>query len=429
MSGNKIGFWAVFALVTGSQIGTGVFMLPASLAPYGGYSLAGWVISGCGAVVLALVFGLLCARFPQTGGPHVYVSQAFGPVAAFFTGWTYWVISWVSTTAVVVTAIGSLSPFLGGLSSTYYLLLEIVLLFTITVLNLKGVKTAGGAEIFLTLLKFVPLLIIPLAALAFFDAGNMVVEPQVASLPMSTLLGQVALLTLWGFIGVESATAPAGAVENASKTIPRAIIMGTICVALLYLINSVGIMGLIPGGELVHSKAPYVDAVQRMFGGNWHFGIAIIASIVCIGTLNAWMLTSGQIVLGLAQDGLMPKFFGKRNENDAPVVGIIVSCLGITPLLVLTANESIAQQVTAIIDFSVTAFLFVYLACAVALLRVLFRERGKYFLLQVFLGSVAVSYCGWVIYETSVKTLLIASFFVVSGVPVYLMWYKRRRKA
>ena len=179
----------------------------------------------------------------------------------------------------------------------------------------------------------------------------------------------------------------------------------------------------------MHSKAPYVDAVQRMFGGNWHFGIAIIASIVCIGTLNAWMLTSGQIVLGLAQDGLMPKFFGKRNENDAPVVGIIVSCLGITPLLVLTANESIAQQVTAIIDFSVTAFLFVYLACAVALLRVLFRERGKYFLLQVFLGSVAVSYCGWVIYETSVKTLLIASFFVVSGVPVYLMWYKRRRKA
>ncbi len=93
---NKIGFWAIFALVVSSQIGSGIFMLPISLAPYGAYSLISWVISGLGAMSLALVFALLCAKFPETGGPHVYVKHAFGPVAAFFVGWTYWVISWVS---------------------------------------------------------------------------------------------------------------------------------------------------------------------------------------------------------------------------------------------------------------------------------------------------------------------------------------------
>ena len=104
----KMGFWSVFALVTGSQIGTGVFMLPSSLAPYGISSLYGWVLSSLGAIALALVFAALCAQFPKTGGPHVYVKNAFGKPPAFFTGWTYWIISWVSTTAVIVSSVGYL---------------------------------------------------------------------------------------------------------------------------------------------------------------------------------------------------------------------------------------------------------------------------------------------------------------------------------
>src|SRR5580704_3865971 len=102
----KIGFWAVFALVAGSQIGSGVFMQPASLAPFGLYGLFGWLISGAGAIALALVFAWLCANFPKTGGPCVYMQEAFGPVVGYFTGWTYWVISWVSTTVLFVAAVG-----------------------------------------------------------------------------------------------------------------------------------------------------------------------------------------------------------------------------------------------------------------------------------------------------------------------------------
>ena len=239
---NKIGFWSVLALVVGSQIGSGVFMLPASLASFGSYSLAGWVIAGFGAIALALVFANLCAKFPKTGGPHVYVEQLFGKDLSFFVGWTYWVVSWISTSAVVIAAISYLSPFIGDQSPMVYLSLELLLLLIMCCLNLFGVSTAGRAETVFTGLKFIPLLIVPVVAIYGFNSDNFYVSEAIASQDTSTTLGQVTLLTLWGFIGVESATTPAGSVENPEKTIPRAIVLGTILVALIYIFNSVAIM-------------------------------------------------------------------------------------------------------------------------------------------------------------------------------------------
>ncbi len=421
----KLGFWSVFGLVTGSQIGTGVLMLPATLAPFGVYSLVGWIISSCGAIVLALLFAILCSKFPRTGGPHVYVKKAFGNSAAFFTGWTYWVISWISTSTVVISAIGYLSPVIGVQDSSVYLFLEILLLSIIMILNLKGIGVASRLEFILVLLKIIPLVIIPIAALLKFNPSNFVVDQTITNLTTSQILGEVTLLTFWGFIGVEAATAQAESVVNPSKTIPRAIIMGTFCVVIVYLINSTGIIGLIPREKLIHSSAPYADATQIIFGGEWYLLISLIASIICIGTLNAWVLTSGQIALGLAQDKLLPSLFGEKNKNEAPVWSVIISCMGILPLLVITANSDLSKQITEIIDFSVIAFLFVYLACSIAFLKLLLEQAEKNaFEWLVVCGSIA--FCLWIIYETPLKILLLATIFVLSGIPVYFLWYKKQ---
>lgn len=419
----KLGFWAVFALVTGSQIGTSVFILPLSLAPFGIYSIWGWVLSLFGAMSIALVFSCLCAKFPKTGGPHVYVRESFGDKIAFFTGWTYWVISFISTSIVVISAIGYLTPFFKS-QAILDLILQIILLATITVLNLKGPEVAGKVEFYLTLLKFVPLLIVGLCALSHFNIDNIAIAEEVENLSIPTIMGRVALLTFWGFIGVECATTTAGTVKDPAKTIPRAIIVGTFCVAVLYIINSIGIMGLIPASELISSKAPYADAAALLFGGKWSSVIAAIASIICIGTLNAWVLTSGQIALGLAEDGLLPKFFAKKNSNNAPTYGIIVSCLGIVPLLVFTANNNFAEQITQIIDFSVIAFLFVYLICSLAFLKVIFSSKENFSYYYLLISIISIIFCAWVIYETPVKTLIIASSFTVAGIPLYYFWYR-----
>ena len=122
------------------------------MAAYGIFGLIGWVLSGCGAMALSLVFASLCSRFPRTGGPHVYIEHLFGPTAAFFTGWTYWVISYVSTAVVVITAISSLNPFLTNISQFAEVTLQIILLMLMTLLNLRGVQASSKAEFILILL-------------------------------------------------------------------------------------------------------------------------------------------------------------------------------------------------------------------------------------------------------------------------------------
>ena len=430
----KLGFWAVFGLVTGSQIGTSVFMSPTSLAPYGLLGQAGWVISGVGAMLLALVFSYLCHRFPRTGGPHAYVQEAFGSTAAFFTGWTYWVISWVSSTAVVTSAISYLTPFIGTYSAVEYLYLQCGLLLFITLLNLRGVQAAGRAEFLLTLLKLIPLFFLPVIALFYFDLNHFEYSAEVSHMGFNEILSQTALLTLWGFIGLECATTPADSVENPGKTIPRAVLLGTFSVAVLYLLNSLGIMGALPGHQLKMSTAAYADVTQVVLGGNWRFVLSGIAAIICVGTLNAWMLTSGQIALGLAKDGLLPSFFGKQNRYGAPLGSLGVSCFGIMGLLAFTLNENLSAQIFEVVEFSVITFLFVYLACVLAFFKILWQERKKaVFPLQKtlwhwFYGTGAFLFCVWVISATSLDKLVLASLFTLIGCPLYWMYQLNRKK-
>ena len=410
----KLGFWSLFALVTGSQIGSGIFMLPANLAPFGWFSLLGWIISGVGAIALALVFAKLCSWFPQTGGPHVYARAAFGDKIGFWTGWTYWVVSWVSTTAVIVATVGYLSPLFGPFSPNSTLIWQVCLLGIVTWLNLQGVYAAGRVEFVLTVLKFIPLIALPALGLIYFNADNIQITPEVATLSTSNILAQVVLLTLWGFIGLESGTTPASSVENPSKTIPKAVIWGTIAVAAVYLLNSVGLLGAIPSSELAQSKAPYADVTQYLFGGQWYLLISLIAAVLCLGTLNAWALASGQIALGLAQDKLVPSFFGKTNQRGAPYVALLISACGIIPLLFLTTHSTLAGQLATIIDFSVTAFLYVYVIACLAFFKIL-RTQSEQSNLSWIYGFVALGFCLWILSQTSLQTLGIAALFTLSG--------------
>lgn len=181
----------------------------------------------------------------------------------FFVGWTYWISSWVSSTAVTVASIGYLAPLFQNDMQNIRLLLEITLILAIMLINLRGVTTAGHVELLLTVVKIIALLAIPAAALFFFDRNNFIVSEEISNLTTSQALARSTLLTLWCFIGLESATAPAGSVDNPAKTIPRAVVLGTICVAVIYFINNFAIMGLINGNDLASSKAPYVDAIKN----------------------------------------------------------------------------------------------------------------------------------------------------------------------
>jgi len=423
MNKAKLGFWQVLAIVLGSQISSGVFILPTTLAPFGWYAFIGWLVAGCGAIVLALMFSELCKRFPETGGPHIYVQKVFGNLPAFFTGWTYWLISWVSSTVVFAACIGYLRPIMGIDSPLIYFLLQVLLLAAITALNLCSTHLVGSAEFFFTVLKCIPLVALPTLTLKAFNASNVMLAPAHAHHSLYHLISAAVLITFWGFIGLETATAPAGNVHNPTKTIPLALTVGTTFVALLYLFNSIGIMGAVPGTLLATSDAPYVTAAQLVFSGNWHIAIALISSIVCLSTLNAWTLTTGQIAFGLAQAGLFPKLFLRETKTGAPLWGILVSSIGIVPILALLCSKSVHEQVAAIIDISVVCFLLVYAACAAALLMRSRREQKK----SLYSSAVAAGsllFCTWIISQAAWSALGLAILFIASGIPFYIGWHR-----
>ncbi len=410
----KLGFGAVLAIVFGSQIGSGIFVVPAGLAPFGVYSIYAWIFAGLGAILLAFVFAELCCAFPKTGGPHVYVNEMFGRIPAFFTGWTYWLISWISSSVVVVTAIACLHPFFGSYQSPFlYLTLEIILLLALTYINCKSVVLSGKLEFVLTLLKFIPFVVVPAIIFQNFDLSKACVLPKYSKMPFGDLMLLATSIAFWCFIGVECATTPAGDVENPSKTIPRAIILGTIAVALIYLINNVAIMGVIQSDILVNSKAPFVDSIGVVLDKNCSMIVAAITSLVCIGTLNAWILTSAQISLGLAKDGFLPKVLAKKNQNGAPYVSVLISCLGMIPILILTKNENLSSQIEYIIEFSVKSFLLVYAICSLAFLKFAVKIRN---FKKILLAVLALGFCGLMIFESSFESILIASLFTVSGI-------------
>lgn len=415
MRKQKIGLWPVVALVIGSQIGVGVFVLPSTLAPLGTLSIFGWAVSGFGAIMLAIIFGKLCTHIPKAGGPHVFTNAAFGEGWAFFVGWAYWVISWTSNIAVIIAAVSYLSPVLGPTSKMANFVLEFVIFTILTMINLRGTHIAGIFEVFLTVFKCIPLFIIPIIALFHFDPVNIhPINPGNADI--SDVIGRATLLTFWGFIGLESATANASIIENPGRVVPMAVTYGTICVAVIYALNSIGIMGVVPNDVLLTSNAPYVDATSRIFGHGWDISVAIIACLACVGTLNAWILTSGQIAYGASKDGLFPKYFSKLNTYRAPSNSLMVAFYGTIPLLLMTVSDNLVDQINLVIDAAVTGFLGIYIICMFAFIK-LYHKEHRYYSIIAF---VAACFCFWVMFSSHWMNLVITSIVILSGLPFYL---------
>lgn len=420
----KLTFRSVVSIVIGSQIGSGVFLLPTSLAILGPISLFSWLISGSGAILLALVFAKLSMKISKEGGPHVYVEEAFGRKAAFFTAWTYWLVSWVSTIAVVIAAVGYLAPLIGVTNPLSLLLLKIAIFSSITFLNIKGATLAGSCEFVLTLFKCIPLLLIPIACL-FFLKKEYFFPMNPSNLNIFDSLNTASLLTFWGFIGIETATTAGGIIENPTKTIPRAVITGTLIVAAIYLINSFGIMGVVSSSILASSSAPYVEAAKELFGYSGNVVIALVAFIACVGTLNAWVLTSGQIATQASKDKLFPAFFSKSNKAGAPYVSILIAFFSTLVLLAFTLNADILTQINTVIDVSVTTFILIYFACAAALIKILLKKKKTRSLKYLIIPILSIAFCLWIIAFNSLFNLLLCSLFVVTGIPIYIIQHKK----
>lgn len=422
---NKIGFWPVLAIVTSSQIGTGIFMLPSTLSPLGIYGVLGWLIAGIGAMSLAYVFSNLCRIYPNTGGPYIYVRESFGDFYGFFVGWSYWLISWFSSVVVVISAIEYILPVLPSIFSAYPIILQIFIICAVTYINIIGIETSGWIECALTLIKFIPLIVLPILAFQFFNFSNIRIDPFYKELTNTSLFSKATIMSLWCFIGLESATVSAGSVRNPDTTIPLAVLLGTFIVFVVYIANYTSIVGCLDSSLLNFSSRPYTDLVEKLLGNNWSEFTNILLFIICLGTLNAWTLTTGQISIALSKDLYFPKSFSKLNSNGSPYLALIFAGLGMATTLFFTLNDNILIQLMHLINISVLTFLYIYLFCCFSYIKYIFYSVRRS-IFDIFFTVLASLFCFFVIFNNSLVENVIACSFFFLGAPFYFLYLLRK---
>ena len=411
----KIGLWQTTSLVTGNLVGSGVFMLPALLASYGTISLLGWLITSLGAILLALVYASLSEKIHAcNGGPHTFVQAAFGNDAAFFTAWGYWILTWSSNTALLVAAMSYLVKITGPLSTFEMLLLQTGLWVMITLINCYGVQTAARFELGITVLKLIPIIAIPLVAVFYLDFSRFspLIESSYSGSYFGALQGTV-FLTLWAFIGVESATVPSKDVENPARTIGMATILGTSLAALVYVLGSSAAIGVLGNQTLMQSQAPYADLANTVFGGHWGVFVSGCAVISCIGSLNGWTMVVARIAQGAADQGLFLNVFAKKDSTGTPVSGILISSACTFVCILLTLQENMLSQFNVIVEIAVTIILLIYLACCCAYF-VICRPKG---VMGRCIGVGALMFALFALYSSGVKMVLLAIVLLLTGIP------------
>lgn len=428
VSKRQIGLGIATTLVLGNMIGSGVFLLPASLAPYGGYSLAGWIISAIGALLLAGVFFRLSKRAPRAGGPYAYSREAFGDCAGFLVAWVYW-IALVGGNATIAVAFASyMSAFIPALGAhpLYGALTAMAAVWVLIAVNISGIRSAGTLQVVTTTLKILPLLALALFGFVHFNPHLLAPGPHAGS-PLSAINICVAA-TLFAFIGVECATIPAGHVRDPEKTIPRATLLGTAIAATLYIACTAAVMGLLPASELATSQAPFADAGRLLWGGWAGWLIAGAAAISCFGALNGWTLIAGQFPHAVAKDGLFPKFFARESARGTPVPALLVA--GVINSLMVLANYSrgMVAMFTFMVLLTTLGNVVCYLVCTIAD-GVLARRSGRPLRARELLLAVgAFGFCLWAVIGAGKEAVFWNVVLLALGVPLYA-WQARIKRS
>ncbi len=425
-----LGLWTCTSLVAGNMIGSGVFLLPASLAPYGALSLVAWLFTASGALILALVFARLSRLVPRAGGPYAFTRAGFGDFAGFLVAWGYWISIWAGNAAIAVAFVSYMGFFFPALSAIPALAAAtaIATVWALTLINSLGIRTAGAVQVAATVLKLAPLALIGCFGLVHLKAANFT-PFNPSGEPVFAAVTAAAALTLWAFLGLESATVPANAVQNPGRTIPRATMLGTLAASVVYILGTASVMGVIPRAKLLESTAPFADAAMALWGPWAGYLVAAGAAVSCFGALNGWILLQGQLPRAAAVDGLFPALFGRLSTRGTPVAGLILSSILVTLLVATNYTKGLVAMFTFIILLSTLTTLFPYVFCAMSALMLVNRVPGSEItgsrLGTSILAALAFAYSLWAIAGSGRDTVFWGFLMLLSSLPVYV-WIKRK---
>ena len=429
-SSRKIGLIAATSLVVGNMIGAGIFVLPAALAGYGSISLLGWVLTAAGALVLAKIFSNFSTIIVnKSGGPYAYSKAGFGDFIGFLVAWGYWISIWVSNAAIAVAIVAALSFFIPELGDNPIASVGTGLgfIWLLTWINTRGVREGSIAQVIFTVLKLFPLLFVILLGIFFFDIDNF---PKFNTTEDSffVTLSAVATLTLYAFLGVESASVPAENIDTPEKTIPKATMLGTGITTIVYILGTAVLFGILPVDQLAESPIPFADAAEAMGGKYAGYFVAAGAAVSAIGGLNGWILITGQIPMATAKDQLFPRIFKKENKRGAPFVGLIAGGVLSSIVMLMNYSEGLVDQFELMILLTTLTCLVPYVFTAAAYVLVVIEKKLKINSAKVIgLSVLGFAYSLWAIYGSGSETVFYGFLLLLMGVPFYVLmkWNKK----
>ncbi|MBU3190490.1 amino acid permease [Clostridium bowmanii] len=432
----ELGLAAATAIVVGNCIGSGIFTSAASLAAASNPKTAmlAWIITAIGSLLIALSFASLGTAMPRTGGPIVYTRAAFGNFAGFLIAWTYWIGAWVGNAAIITAFMLYFTYFFPGATTPLlaFLITSAVLWF-FTIVNILGVKGAGMVSIVTTVLKISALVVFVVIAGMHFNPDMLSTVSSAEVSGMGTLPAAIAI-ALWAFVGIESATVPAGEIKDPEKNIRKSTIYGTLIAAAVYLIVSIVAMGVLDQATLAGSKAPLADIINAATGGTWGGNfIAIGAIISTLGATSGWVLTTARSAFGAAQDKLFPEVFGRVHPKyKTPVISLVISGVAANILLILNYVGSLNAAFNFMLLLATLAFLPAYAFSAAADIVLLKKHSIDFniwnFLKNSFVALLAFAYSIYAIYGTGSQVVMYGFILMLVGIPVYLYMMLQNNK-
>jgi APA family basic amino acid/polyamine antiporter len=404
-----------FAMVIGTIVGSGIYVLPATTAPYGINLVVAFIVTGLGTLMLALAMGKLAAHRP--GGPYSYIAEAFGDHAAFFTMWCA-LLSQVTAVAAVAVAVGGalghVVPQMGrgaGLIAVAFAAIGVL-----TGVQWTGARSAGRLQIAATLIKVVPLLLVALLVLLRLGTGGSLAPLAPTPLTLGGIAAAGALM-LFAFTGFEAGPITANVTDKAEQAVPAATIRGTALTAILYLVATLSVLWLLPSATAAQSTAPFADAIAPTMGPAAGALVAVIAAISAFGTGNALILVAVEVMRAIANAGDMPPAFARTNANGVATSSLIAVALVSLLLVLASVSDSFIDAFNFISLVSAVDALLLYLVCAAAAWRL-----GA---VPALIGVVGILYALAMFVGSGLEPTLYALALGLIGLPI--RWYSRKR--
>ncbi len=421
MSGNnnraKMSVFQLTLLTAINMMGSGIVMLPTKLAEVGTISILSWLITAVGSLCLAYAFAK-CGMFSKRPGMGGYTEYAFGKSGNFMANYTYGVSLLFANIAIAITCVGYGSEFLEmELSPLGVCISTIIVLWVCTAANFMGASITGKFSSVAVWCAILPVLVLSVIGWFWFSPTMFVEAWNPHNEPFFSAVGASISMTLWAFLGLESACANSDAVDNPEKNVPIAVMAATIGVAIIYIVSTNIIAGIVPNAELVKSNAPFGLTFTMMFNSTIGKIVMFLLVLSCAGSTLGWQFTIAKVFQQSAVDGFFPKVFAKVNKWEAPVLGMLIIVIIQTGFCFMTISPELFKQFNRLVDLAVVTNIMPYIlsmAAVPVIMKVAKVEisKAKFYTFMALIGAI---YSFYALFSTGITEVFYGSIVTFLG--------------